>query len=375
MVKQIKTMEQLRDSRLLFDKKVPAFGYLLILIITVFLAGAVVWSIKTPKIYMITAYGTVTSSDANYVMSSYTGEIGACNMQEGMLVEEGDILFTIKSTEYNLQQEQLEENRVVYEKKVEQYQRLVDSIKDDTNYFDASNSEDNLYYSTFEAYKSQIAQNQLNTDAYKVYGYTDEQIASELERNQGKIDELYYSALQSAESAIQEANTQIESINAQLLAINSGQAEYAVRATASGTLHLLEEYKEGMVVQATVSVATITPENARTIIEACVSTADMARMHEGDAVQIAVDGLSESVYGNITGTVVQIDSNLTVQESRDGSSSQVFRVKIVPDVTYLINRTGDKVDLANGMTAQARVQYDKVTYWNYMLEKLGLKAK
>ena len=375
MAKQIKTMEQLRDSRLLFDKKIPAFGYFLILIITAFLAGAVIWSIKTPKIYMITAYGTVTSSDANYVMSGYTGEIGECNMREGMLVEEGDILFTIKSTEYNLQQKQLEENRATYEKKVEQYQRLVDSIKDDTNYFDASNPEDNLYYSTFEAYKSQIAQNELNTNTYKAYGYTDEQIASELERNQGKIDEIYYSALQSAESAIWDANTQIEGIDAQLMAISSGQAEYVVRATASGTLHLLAEYKAGMVVQATASVATITPENARTLIEAYVSTADMARMHEGDTVQIAIDGLSESIYGNITGTVTQIDSNLTVQEGSDGNSNQVFRVKIVPDVTYLVNRSGDKVDLANGMTAQARIQYDKETYWNYMLEKLGFKAK
>lgn len=375
MAKQIKTMEQLRDSRLLFEKKVPAFGYLLILIVTAFLAGTAIWSARTPKVYMITAYGTVTSSDANYVMSSYTGEIGACNMQEGMLVEEGDVLFTIKSTEYDLQQEQLEENRASYEKKVEQYQRLVDSIKDDTNYFDVSDPGDNLYYSTFEAYKSQIAQNELNTDTYKAYGYTDEQIATELEKNQGKIDELYYSALQAAERAIQEANTQIESIDAQLLAINSGQAEYAVRATASGTLHLLAEYKEGMVVQATASVATITPENARMVIEAYVSTADMARMQEGNDAQIAVDGLSEAVYGNITGTVAQIDSNLTVQESSDGSSNQVFRVKIVPDVTYLIDRSGNKVDLANGMTAQARIKYDKVTYWNYMLEKLGFKAR
>ncbi len=324
---------------------------------------------------MITAHGTVTSSDANYVMSGYTGEIGACNMEEGMLVEEGDILFTIKSTEYNLQQEQLEENRTTYEKKAEQYRRLVDSIKDDTNYFDASNPDDTLYYSTFEAYKSQIAQNELNTDTYKAYGYTDEQIASEVERNQGKIDEIYYSAIQAAESAIWEVNAQIEGIDAQLSAISSGQAEYAVRATASGTLHLLAEYKKGMVVQATGSVATITPENARTVIEAYVSTADMARMHEGDSVQIVIDGLSESVYGNITGTVTQIDSNLTVQESSDGSSNQVFRIKIIPDVTYLINRAGDKIDLANGMTAQARIQYDKVTYWDYMLEKLGFKAK
>lgn len=375
MTKQIKTMEQLRDSRLLFDKKIPAFGYLFLLVIGIFLAGAIVWSIRTPKIYMVTAYGRVTSSGANYVMSGYTGEIGSCSMKEGMIVEEGDVLFTIKSTEYNLQQEQLEENRAAYEKKVEQYQRLVDSIKDDTNYFDASKEDDNLYYSTFEAYKSQIAQNTLNTEAYKIYGYTDEQIAAEAERNQGKIDEIYFSAIQSAESAIQEAIMQIEAIDAQLSAISNGQAEYAIRATASGTLHLLEEYKEGMVVQAAASVATITPENAATMIEAYVSTADMARIHKGDRVQIAIDGLSEAVYGNIMGTVDQIDSNLTVQESGDGKSNQVFRIKILPDTTYLINKFGDKVDIVNGMTAQARIQYDKITYWNYLLEKLGFKAK
>ena len=100
MTKQIKTMEELRDSRLLFDKKIPAFGYLFLLVTSIFLAGTVVWSIMTPKIYMVTAYGRVTSSGANYVMSGYTGEIGSCNMKEGMIVEEGDVLFTIKSTEY-----------------------------------------------------------------------------------------------------------------------------------------------------------------------------------------------------------------------------------------------------------------------------------
>lgn len=375
MTKQIKTLDQLKDSRLMFEKQLPPFGYFLVLIVTAFFVLAVIWSIHTPKAYMITAQGTVTSSDSNYVMSGYTGEIADCNMQEGQLVEKGDVLFTIKSTDYDVQQEQLEESKAAYEKQVSQYERLVQSIKDDTNYFDASNPEDDLYYSTYEAYKSQVVQNELNTDSYKAYGYTDEQIESELEKNQGKISEIYYSAIQNAENAIQEAKTQIASIDAQLSAIGSGQAEYAVKATATGKLHLLADYKTGMVVQATGSVATITPENAETILEAYVTTADMARMQVGDTVQIAIDGLTESVYGNIKGTVEQIDSNLTTQENGDGTTASVFRVKIKPEVDYLINKSGDKVDLVNGMTAQARIEYDKVTYFNYVLEKLGFKTR
>ncbi len=374
MRKHIKSLENLKDSQILFDRNPPLFGYLLILIFCFFLGLAIVWSIKTPKVYTIQAQGTVTNTNANYVMCTYTGEIEHCNMTEGMLVEAGDILFTVKSTDYDLQKEQLENNRIAYEKQIEQNEKLVQSIKDDTNYFDAANPNDELYYSSFEAYKSKIEQSTLDTSTYKAYGYSDEQIEAEIVKNQGKISEIYYSAIQSAESAIQEAKLQIASIDAQLSATTSGQEAYVVKATVSGRLHMLADYKSGMVVQATTTVATITPENAKRVIEAYVSTADMARMHEGDTVQIVIDGLSQTVYGTISGTVKQIDSNVTTQQGENGSATQVFRVLVDMDTDYMVSQAGDKVDIVNGMTAVARIQYDKVTYFNYVLEKLGFKA-
>lgn len=375
MKKRIQPLEQLKDSQLLFEKELPVFGYMLILIVGLFLAGAVAWSIHTPKVYTIQAQGTVSNRDANYVMCTYTGEIESSYMEEGKLVESGDVLFTIKSTDYDLQKEQLESNRLAYERQIEQYQKLVTSIKDDVNYFDSANPEDELYYSTFETYKAKVEQSVLDTSMYEVYGYTQEQIEAEIVKNQGKISEIYYSALQAAESAMQEAELQIASIDAQLSAISSGQDAYVVKASTSGVLHLLADYKPGMVVQTTTTVATITPENANRVIEAYVSTADMARLHEGDAVQIVVDGLSQSVYGTIKGTVRQMDSNVTTQQGQDGSTTQVFRVLIDMETDYMISQSGDKVDIVNGMTVVARVQYDKVTYFNYILEKLGFKVK
>lgn len=372
MKKQFKTMEQLRDSRLLFEKELPAFGYMLLLVIAISLIGVVVWSIHAVKPYMIISQGTVTNQDASYVMPAYTGEIEQCYMEEGMLVQAGDVLFTIKSTDYNLQEEQLLANKETYEKQIEQSELLVQSIKDDTNYFDASNPEDELYYSTYEAYKSQVAQNKFDGSMYQAYGYSDEQIEAELEKNQGKIAEIYYSAIQSAQNTIREAQQQIEAINAQLAAIQNGQAEYSVKAVADGTLHMLADYKSGMVVQTGSAVATITPENEEVLIEAYISTADMARMEEGDRVQMAVDGLMQSVYGTVTGTVTGIDSNVTSLEGQDGQSTSVFKIRIVPDTDYVVSKNGRKVNLSNGMTVEARITYDEVTYFNYVLEKLGL---
>lgn len=248
MTREVKSLDDLRDSRLMFDKQLPAFAYMLLIVITVFLAGIFIWSMYTPKVYMITIKGTVSSEGANQVMSGYTGEIEECNMREGQLVEEGDVLFSIKGT------------------------------------------------------------------------------------------------------------------------------DQVVKATASGVLHLYKDYKEGMIVQTAEAIAVITPENANTIIEAYVSTPDMARMRNGDEVQIAVDGLTEAIYGNIKGSVVHIDSNMTTRES--GSETMtVFHVHILPEVDYLISSDGNKVDLMNGMTVEARIAYDKVTYLHYVLEKLGYQDR
>lgn len=375
MSKQIKTMEQLRDSRLMFEKKLPAFGFMIILIVMFAMVGVVVWSMYAHKSYMIISQGTVTNTDSSYVMPAYTGEIEECFMEEGKLVQQGDILFTIKSTDFNLQEEQLITSRETYEKQVEQSELLVKSIKDDTNYFDASNPEDELYYSTYEAYKSQVTQNTFDGSMYQAYGYTEEQIETELEKNQGKLSEIYYSAIQSAENTIKEAKSQIASIDAQLAAVGSGQAEYSVHAVSNGVLHMLADYKAGMVVQTGSAVATITPENAEVVIEAYVSTADMARMEEGNEVQIAVDGLIQSVYGNITGTVERIDSNLTSMEGENGQSNSVFKIRIKPNSDYVVSKSGKKVNLSNGMTVESRITYDEVTYFNYVLEKLGVMVR
>ncbi len=375
MKKQIKTMEQLRDSRLLFERKLPAFGYMILLIIFVFVIGIVIWSINAHKPYVIISQGTVTNSSSSYVMPAYTGEIEHCDMKEGMVVQQGDVLFTIKSTDFNLQEEQLIVSKDAYEKQVEQLRLLVKSIKDNQNYFDSSEPEDELYYSTFEAYQSQISQNIFDASTYQAYGYTEEQIESELVKNQEKRAEIYYSAIQSAENSIKDAQLQIASIDAQLAAVGSGQSEYSVKAPCNGILHLMADYKAGMVVQTGSAVAIITPENSEIIVEAYVSTADMARMEEGNTVQMAVDGLIQSVYGNITGTVISIDSNLTSLEGENGQSNSVFKIKVKPEADYLVSKSGKKVNLANGMTVATRITYDEVTYFDYVLEKLGLLVR
>ncbi|MDY4078574.1 MAG: HlyD family efflux transporter periplasmic adaptor subunit [Clostridium sp.] len=374
--KQVRTMEQLKDSRLLYEKNLPPFGYMIILIVFILLLSVTIWSIKTPKIYMVNSSGTIESTNKNYIMSPYTGEITSINMTEGMNVEKGDVLFSVKSTDLDLQKEQLVGQKETYENQINQYEKLVKSIKDNKNYFDESNSNDNLYYSQYEAYKSQVAQSEVDVTTYKAYGYTDEQIEAEFIKNQNKITEIYYSAIKSAEDSILQCKTQLETINAQLNAIGTGKNEYIITANESGKIHMSTSYKEGMIVQAASAIGSIASEQDEYIVQAYINAADMPRINIGDKVDIVVSGLSQTVYGTISGHIAKIDSDITTSQSGDGSSSNsYFKAEVKLDNKYLISKNGDKVNISNGMVVETRIQYDKVTYFEYLLDALGVLTK
>ena len=100
---------------------------------------------------------------------------------------------------------------------------------------------------------------------------------------------------------------------------------------------------------------------------AMVTVNDRPLLHVGDPCKIAITGLSEYSYGTLTGTVTSIDSDVTAS-----SSASYYKMTIKPDATYVVSRSGDKVDLSNGMSVTARVEYDQVTYFEYAMEALGV---
>ncbi|MDR0886534.1 MAG: HlyD family secretion protein [Clostridiales Family XIII bacterium] len=374
--KRMKSIKDLKDSQLLYEKTLPTFGYIILIAILCLLIAVAIWSLHTSKVYMVKSSGNVQSTNKNFVMSPYTGELVSIDLAEGDKVEEGDVLFSVKSVDLDLQDEQLEGQRQTYERQIAGNNKLVQSIQEDTNLFDINDPDDNLYYSQYEMYKSQIEQQKLDTTAMKAYGYTEEQIQGEAEKNQGKISELYYATIKTAEDQILQAQNQLDAINAQLGAIDSGKTNYTIVANTSGIVHMLGEYKSGMVVQAASAIASIGTDRDAVEIISYVAASDATLVEIGDDVDVAVAGLTQAVYGVIGGKVTQIDSDITMPQSESSEGAQpYFKVKIEPKENYLVSKHGHMVNLSNGMSVETRISYDKVTYFDYVLESLGLLVR
>lgn len=372
MNSRIKTLNQLKDSRLLYDKKVPEIGYLLILSVVALLIIVAIWSTNTPKIDVIKTTGTIQSINKNYVMSPYMGKLTNINIDEGKYVEVGESLFSVTSTEYDLQLEQLLGKQELYQDRINQLEKLILSIKDNENYFDESISLDSLYYYQYESYLTQIRQSTIDITGLKVYGYTDGEIENEVTKNQAKILEIYYSTLKTVEDTILNYQNELAMIEIQLNAVGSGKEEYQVTANATGKIHMLMDYKEGMIIQAGGTIANIASENDQYKIQSFVTTDNIARIEIGDKVDIAIAGLTQTIYGTMSGIITNIDSDVTIDNENNAS---YFKVDIKPDNNYLISKDGYKVNISNGMAVEARIQYDQVTYFNYLLESLGLLVR
>ena len=367
MTTTIRDITELQDRRIMMEKKLPPFGYALILLTAALMLFLVVWSTKNNRTYVSQSSGTVQAANKTYIMSSYSGSITELNIAEGSYVNEGDLIAHIKSTDLDMQQDSIQSQLDIYKKQKSQYEKLVKSIQDDKNYFSETDIDDQPYYYQYETYKSQVAQKAFDASPYQAAGYSDEQIKALMEQNQSEVEALYYSTLQSISASLTSVQSNIDNLQSQMDALNTGANDYYIYAPTSGVIHMDTPYKVGMVLSAGTPLATVASENSDLEVVAYVTLNDRPLLHVGDPCKIAITGLSEYSYGTLTGTVTSIDSDVTAS-----SSGSYYKMTITPDSTYVISNSGDKVDLSNGMSVTARVEYDKLTYFEYAMEALGV---
>ena len=212
----IYNLNELQDRRIMMDKKLPPYGYALIILTGFLMVYLLLWSTKNYRTYVSQSTGTVQAANKTYIMSSYSGAITELNVSEGSYVNEGDLLAHIKSTDLDMQTDSYESQLAIYKKQKSQYEKLLKSIQDDKNYFSETDPDDQPYYYQYESYKSQVAQSAFDASPYQAAGYSEEQIQALMEQNQSTVENLYYSTLQTISSNLTSIQTNIDNLQSQL---------------------------------------------------------------------------------------------------------------------------------------------------------------
>ena len=361
---KIYTFSELKESKLIYDRKPPAFGIIMTLLTLIFVVGALLWAGLSTKTYVVKASAIVDNESKVNVMNSVSGKVKTLNVTEGQSVNEGDVIIVLDSFETELRIAQIQAMVDLYDNKISNLQKMVDFIND----YDIS--DENTKINPFNS--SDIDTMKLYSDAQSFINY-DAQLKKQKEEageeyNQSDLDNLKSQFLgQQGYTQLDEYINQKSQQNSQLQMYQNSLSAYTVRALQSGTIHLTAGLTEGTVLQAGTLLGNITESNKdKLYFNAVVSATERSKLSVGSSVEIAVSGAMQTEYGTFTGKVVSIDNDAT--QTEDG---QVFyRVKIVSNSNELKDKHGNKIQLELGMIGECRIKYDETTYLNWMVEQI-----
>ena len=137
-----------------------------------------------------------------------------------------------------------------------------------------------------------------------------------------------------------------------LIAPETGYVKNIKVTTLGGVLRPGEEVLE------------ILPTDSALIVEAKVMPADMASVHDSMPARVKLDAYDYSIFGTMDGKVIYISPdalNEEPQNLRQGQSPIYYRVRVQIEGAHLKSKTGEKIQVRPGMTAQVDLMGDKRT--------------
>lgn len=485
------TKDQLKDSRIFFDKNPPLFGTIFLIFTIVIIIASIILANFLIKPYIVRAQGTVTTTDMRYVSVNANGSVIEMIAHEGGKIKRGQPIIKVTNGQEGLQVESLTKQLSKAREKLEAMDLYQKSLEDKVNYMSNSGVEQE-YYGYIEYYLLQLKSeaysdntqletlnnrlakrntltNEINDLQTKINSIVIPQVDDsnlkslentynskklelenlknelstindpiQIDKQKNKINSLENEIAEidnkiqdtnkkirekeNVENEIDKLNTQIQTKNSELVALKEeiqtlqnqinnpssqtgqmfsqltaelgkaranlqtqiteleanitmygSQAEiYTITAQNDGILHYVSPLKVGMSVQQNQVIAEIsTQQEENYLVEAYVNATDIAKIHVGDSVKVAVSGVNTMKYGTIKGKLVSIDSGTINQETKTGNLL-LYRIVITID-EYQLKSKKDTIQLIKSMPVEARIIYEKETYLEWVLEMLNFK--
>lgn len=125
----------------------------------------------------------------------------------------------------------------------------------------------------------------------------------------------------------------------------------------------------GGVLRAGEELMQIIPVDDDLMIEAKVSTADIARVVPGLEATIRFDTFDYTIFGGVKGEVAYVSADSLKEETSRGMDIY-YRVRIKPASYPVTSTTGREIDVLPGMTAQVDIRTGDRTVMDYLLKPL-----
>ncbi|RWZ67777.1 HlyD family efflux transporter periplasmic adaptor subunit [Labedella populi] len=368
---RIVDLDSLTDSRILYEKRPPLFGLLLLALTAGAIVAVVLWSSVTMRPSLIEGVGVIEGANRTVVMASVSGRIAAVDAPNGSRVEAGARVVAVESLELQAEKDTVAAQKALLEKELDLQSRFSQAVRDGENSFRQDVADEAAFYWQFDSLQKQKDQLIVSRESLEALGYTPVEIDGAIADNALKAEELDSTALSESSAEETQIRQQIAEIDIRGRAASTGESAFQITAPVSGTVHLDEGVQVGSVVTAGDRIGSVASTEEGLDVSVYLSVPDRQHVEVGDRATVSVEGLPAVEYEKLSGRVVSIDADVTAMPIDGTETANYFVVHLALDDDVVRTRDGAEHDLINGTTITVDLVRDEVTYLEYAQELAG----
>jgi len=315
--------------------------------------------------------GIIRSKTDNVPLATVvSGKIVSIQLKNNLSVTKGDTLLTISNE--NLESEKELNDTLVVSNEIilKDLQRALENKSDS---LETSLIREEYYQFSAQKNELQSKVSQANTNYKRHKTLFDKHVIAKAEY------EKYLYELRFANQALasyikqQTANWQNKKNELELQLKNYEGANnkleveaknYVLVAPISGTIEGFSGLQVGSNIMASQPIAHISP-NDNLVVESSVSPNDIGLIKPNQKVKFQLDAFNYNQWGLLTGKVIDIDKNITLQENQ-----AFFKVRCALDSKVLKLKSGYKTQVSKGMTLTTRYTITRRSLYDLLFDKV-----
>lgn len=150
---------------------------------------------------------------------------------------------------------------------------------------------------------------------------------------------------------------------------NQQLTDSVIKTPVDGIVKNVKVTTQGGVMRAGDELMQIVPLDDKLIVETKVTPSEIAHVKPGLPAAIRFDAFDYTVFGAVSGEVTYVSADTIKEETKTGEQTY-YRVHVAILGNSVQSRTGKKLDILPGMTAQVDIRTGDRTVLEYMLKPL-----
>ncbi|MEZ4787205.1 MAG: HlyD family efflux transporter periplasmic adaptor subunit [Flavobacterium haoranii] len=314
--------------------------------------------------------GIIRSKTDNVpVTSAVSGKIVTLSLKNNVLVQKGDTLLTISKE--NLETEK-QLNDTLYNTNETILHDLETVLKGKSNLQTALIREEFYKFSTQKAeLQSKVAQAQINYNRHKtlfdkgvIAKAEFEKYQFELQFTKQALNSFVKQQMANWQNKKNELTLQLKNITGSNNKLSIEAKNYVLIAPITGTIENFNGVQVGSFLNASQPIAYISPVD-NLIVESTVLPNDIGLIKPNQKVKFQLDAFNYNQWGLLTGKVIDIDKNITLQDNQ-----AYFKVRCALDSKELKLKSGYKTQVSKGMTLTTRYIITRRSLFNLLFDKV-----